>query len=41
MDRLEKIRVIPSAERWNEIRRIRNQMRPTEYPDSTEQNAKT
>mgnify|MGYP005855829697 FL=1 len=39
LDRLEKIRAIPSAERWHEIRRIRNQM-THEYPDSPEQNAK-
>lgn len=38
LDRLEKLGALPSAERWNELRLIRNRM-THEYPDAPEQNA--
>ena len=38
LNRLEKLGAIPSADTWNEIRRIRNTM-THEFPDSPEQNA--
>jgi len=38
LNRLEKIGAIPSADRWSEIRRIRNR-KTHEYPDAPERNA--
>lgn len=39
LNRLEKLRAIPSADQWNEIRLIRNRM-THEYPDAPDQNAR-
>jgi len=40
LNRLEKLQAIPSADRWMELRAIRNRM-THEYPDAPERNARS